>query len=64
MDFSEALELLKAGKKVRRERGWVSTEYVAIGMDEFGSVRFVEEGDCDRPLWPDDIVADDWIEVE
>lgn len=58
MNFSQALEAMKAGKKVMR-CAWLSCDYIEIDVDNMlFSMRACDN--CDYILSADDILADDW----
>ncbi len=63
MNFSEALELLKEGKKIRRKT-WSERSYLTI---LHGIIKFVESnvlGYSEINLSSNNIVADDWEVVD
>lgn len=58
MDFSEALQLMKQGKRVRREC-WIDDTFIRIADDD----RFRDEEDFDfikQQGITEDILANDW----
>ncbi|MBH0230963.1 hypothetical protein [Halobacillus yeomjeoni] len=62
MDFKQSAELLKEGCALRRE-GWSQNGYIV--QDEQGKIRFFDHNEPNVfEMTLEDILADDWTQVE
>ena len=64
MDFTQAVNAMKAGNKVKRLR-WLNNGFLTVNPNELGShINYYRDGNDNPPTkWTpvlDDLMADDW----
>jgi hypothetical protein len=64
MNFKEALELLKEGKRVISKKDKEAWENSWLSTNEEGVIEYMNEPWTPTPDWLLDYMADEWINVE